>query len=155
MAARIPVLLKDTPYEVIVGHDILSGTGEFVRKVSDAPKCALITDANVGPLYAEAVRISLEEAGLKTTVITVPAGETSKSLSEAEKICDTMVEAGMDRGPRHVPRDSPRLRPGRRGREGRCRARARAGAPVLPAAHVRAAQGRQRRPEGWVDPSAV
>jgi len=98
MAARIPVLLEDTPYEVVVGHDILARTGGFIRQaLPDAPKCALITDANVGPLYAKAVRASLESSGVATTVITVPAGETSKALSEAEKICDAMIEAGLDR----------------------------------------------------------
>lgn len=98
MAARIPVLLKNTPYEVIVGHDILQRTGEFIHQVLTARKCALITDTNVGPLYAEGVRLSLEANGIQTTVITVPAGETSKSLSEVEKICDQMVAAGLDRG---------------------------------------------------------
>lgn len=98
MAARIPVLLKNTPYEVIVGNDILQRTGEFIHKVLAARKCALITDTNVGPLYAEDVRLSLETNGIQTTVITVPAGETSKSLSEVEKICDQMVAAGLDRG---------------------------------------------------------
>jgi 3-dehydroquinate synthase len=99
MAARIPVLLKDNPYEVIVGHDILARTGEFVgQALPQARKCALVTDANVGPLYAEAVRASLEASDVQATVVTVPAGETSKALSEAEKICDAMVEAGLDRG---------------------------------------------------------
>jgi 3-dehydroquinate synthase len=42
--------------------------------------------------------MSLETVGVKTTIVTVPAGETSKSLAEAEKVCDAMVEAGLDRG---------------------------------------------------------
>lgn len=98
MAARIPVLLKDRPYEVIVGNGILPRAGEFIHQVLPSPKCALITDANVGPLYAEIVRESLEKAGVQTTVITVPAGESSKSLPEAEKTCDAMIAAGLDRG---------------------------------------------------------
>lgn len=98
MAARIPVLLKDRPYEVIVGNGILPRAGEFIHQVLPSPKCALVTDANVGPLYAEIVRESLENAGVNTTVITVPAGETSKSLSEVEKTCDAMIAAGLDRG---------------------------------------------------------
>ena len=99
MAARIPVLLKASPYEVIVGHDILARTGEFVHPLLPAAaKCAIVTDSNVGPLYADIVRNALESAGFPSTVITVPAGETSKAISEAEKICDAMVEAGLDRG---------------------------------------------------------
>jgi 3-dehydroquinate synthase len=98
MSARIPVLLKASPYEVIVGNGTLARAGEFVRQVSGASRCALVTDANVGPLYAENVRASLEEAGIATTVVPVPAGETSKSLSEVERICEIMIAAGLDRG---------------------------------------------------------
>ncbi len=98
MAARIPVLLKNNPYEVVVGNGILPRAGEFIHQVLSSPKCALVTDANVGLLYADIVRESLEKAGVKTTVITVPAGETSKSLPMVEKTCDAMIEAGLDRG---------------------------------------------------------
>lgn len=97
MAARIPVLLSKNPYEVIVGEDIFSRTGEFAGQVLSAKNCALITDSNVGPLYATPVRDSLEKHGIKTTVITVPAGEKSKSLAEVEKICDQMIAGGLDR----------------------------------------------------------
>ncbi len=98
MAARIPVLLKNRPYEVIVGNGILPRAGEFIHQVLPSLRCALVTDTNVGPLYADIVRESLETAGVQTTVITVPAGETSKSLPEVEKVCAAMIEAGLDRG---------------------------------------------------------
>ena len=32
------------------------------------------------------------------TVITIPAGEESKSIGSAERVCDRMIEAGLDRG---------------------------------------------------------
>ena len=41
---------------------------------------------------------SLGEAGFALTVITIPAGEKSKSLSSAETVCDRMISAGLDRG---------------------------------------------------------
>lgn len=98
MAARIPVLLKNYPYEVIVGQGILPRVGEFVHQAIPSAKCALITDANVGPLYAGVVKESLENSGIATTIITVPAGEPSKCLMEVEKTCDAMIDAGLDRG---------------------------------------------------------
>jgi 3-dehydroquinate synthase len=98
MAERVPVPLSKNPYEIIVGNGILTNTGELVRKILPAGKCALITDANIAPLYAEAVATSLGEAGFALTVITIPAGEKSKSLSSAETVCDRMISAGLDRG---------------------------------------------------------
>ena len=98
MAERVPVPLSKNPYEIIVGNGILSSSGKLVREVLPAGKCALITDANIAPLYAQAVTASLVESGFTPTLITVPAGEKSKSLSSAETICDRMIAAGLDRG---------------------------------------------------------
>ncbi|HRJ70962.1 MAG TPA: iron-containing alcohol dehydrogenase, partial [Terrimicrobiaceae bacterium] len=97
MAARIPVLLAKNPYEVIVGHEILSRTGEFVAQKFAPARCGLITDATVGPLYARTVQDALEEAGFPTTVATVPAGEASKCLRETENVCDQFIAGGLDR----------------------------------------------------------
>jgi 3-dehydroquinate synthase len=98
MAERVPVPLSKNPYEIVVGNGILSNTGELVRKILPDGKCALITDTNIAPLYAEAVTTSLEEAGFTPTLIMLSAGEKSKSLSSAETVCDRMIAAGLDRG---------------------------------------------------------
>lgn len=64
----------------------------FFRK-----RCAVITDANVGSLFADRVKRSLTLADLKPTLITVPAGEKSKTLKQVGTICEQMVAAGLDR----------------------------------------------------------
>ena len=84
--------------KALLEWQILDRTGEFVREVLPPSRCALITDSHVGPLYADVVTRSLEEAGFTPTVITVPAGEESKSMARAEAVCDQMIEAGLDRG---------------------------------------------------------
>ena len=76
MAIRVPVLLRQAPYEVIVGTDLLARTGEFILQVLPAGKCALITDSNIAPLYGDKVKASLEEAGFTVIPVIVPAGET-------------------------------------------------------------------------------
>jgi len=97
MAIRVPVLLRQAPYEVIVGTDILARAGEFILQVLPAGKCALITDSNIAPLYGDKVKASLEGAGFKVISVIVPAGETSKSLTQAEAVCDTLIAGGLDR----------------------------------------------------------
>jgi len=74
--------------------------GQLAGEVSDfgfGKKCAIITDSNVGPLYGNAVAEPLRQAGYTPTVITVPAGESSKSLKVVETVCDEMIAAGLDR----------------------------------------------------------
>lgn len=97
MAIRVPVLLRQAPYEVIVGTDLLARTGEFILRVLPAGKCALITDSNIAPLYGDKVTASLESVGFTVVPVIVPAGETSKSLTQAETVCDAMIAGGLDR----------------------------------------------------------
>ncbi|HEV2965795.1 MAG TPA: 3-dehydroquinate synthase, partial [Chthoniobacterales bacterium] len=59
--------------------------------------CAIISDANVARLFADRVKQSLISAGFRPTLITIPAGEQSKTLEQAGAICDAMVAAGLDR----------------------------------------------------------
>ena len=71
--------------------------GREARALGLGAKCAVISDSNVAPLYGEAVAGVLRERGFQPVEITVPAGERSKSLQEAGRICERMIEAGLDR----------------------------------------------------------
>jgi 3-dehydroquinate synthase len=84
-------------YDVLIGYGLLSRVGSYAAELLHRKKCAIITDSNVGPLYAEPVRQSLWEAGIATTVITVKAGEGSKCMSVVEDVCRQMLRAGLDR----------------------------------------------------------
>ena len=95
-----PVFVNLGPrsYVVQVGEGLLKLTGEEVnKKLADRTRCAVITDSNVGPLYAETVLESLRAAGKQPHLITVPAGEASKSLLSSETVLSEMARAGLDR----------------------------------------------------------
>jgi 3-dehydroquinate synthase len=68
-----------------------------VRKHLPRKGCLIISDSNVAPFYAERVKKSLTSAYFRPTLITVPAGEKSKTLERASAICDRMIAAGLDR----------------------------------------------------------
>lgn len=94
----VPVNLGPRSYTVQVGHDLLRHLGEALPpSLAGRTTCAVITDSNVGPLYAATVLDSLRAAGKKAHLITVPAGEASKSLPSAETVCSEMARAGLDR----------------------------------------------------------
>src|SRR5438093_6277542 len=57
----------------------------------------MISDKNVAPLFADGVTKSLVSAGFRPILITIPAGEKSKTLAQAGVICDQMIGAGLDR----------------------------------------------------------
>lgn len=93
----VEVRLAERSYRVWIGGGIMDSLGEKLRAAHPGSACAVVTDSNVGPLYADAVLKSLGDAGFKPTSVTVPAGEKSKSLAQAEKVCDQMIAAGLDR----------------------------------------------------------
>ena len=95
---EVPVNIPGQTCRVLVGPGLLTRTGQLARDRGLHGTCAVITDEIVGPLHAAAVLKSLEAAGSKAVLLTVPAGERSKCLATAEDVCDRMIEAGLDRG---------------------------------------------------------
>jgi 3-dehydroquinate synthase len=84
-------------YPGLVGVGLLEGLGECVRKCLPRESCAIISDSNVAPLFADRVKRGLTSAGFKPTLITIPAGEKSKTIEQAGAICDQMIARGLDR----------------------------------------------------------
>jgi 3-dehydroquinate synthase len=84
-------------YPAVVGSNLLKRIGDYTRKYLLRKTCAIVSDNNVALLFVDAVRKSLRSAGFKTTLITIPAGEKSKTLKQAGAICDQMIAAGLDR----------------------------------------------------------
>ncbi|MEG2312935.1 3-dehydroquinate synthase [Brevundimonas sp.] len=83
-------------YDVVVGAGLLSSLGERA-KVLKPTRGVVVTDSTVAPLHADAALASLNAAGIEAELITVPAGEASKSFTELENVLDRMMAAGLDR----------------------------------------------------------
>lgn len=95
MVERIEVHVAE-PYPVLVGPE--PDIGELVSKIVEPGVGVILTDSNVGPLYAEPVKRSLEEAGWRIAdVIEVPAGEDSKNLSVYAETIRRMARSGLTR----------------------------------------------------------
>ncbi len=85
------------PYEVCVEPAL--DLGQAVSGALEPSTAAVLTDSNVGPLYASSVVEALEEVGWSLIdVVTVPAGEGSKSLSVYEGVVRRLADAGLSRG---------------------------------------------------------
>ena len=93
-----PVALGAKSYDVLTGRGLLAETGPRARALFPAAKaCAVISDATVAPLHAAPVLDSLRAAGFSPVIVTVPAGEPSKSFAQLEAVCRAMTTAGLDR----------------------------------------------------------
>ena len=84
-------------YPVVIGRGLLATVGDRIKERLAPARCATISDTNVGPRFAVQLQNSLRAAGFEPTLITVRAGEHSKTLEQAGAICEQMLEAGLDR----------------------------------------------------------
>lgn len=84
---RLPVTHPGGQYDVVVGSGLLPRLRDLVGV---AGPLAVVTDSNVGPLYAGQI------AGADC-VITVPAGEQYKTLATVQTIYDELLAADLDR----------------------------------------------------------
>lgn len=82
---------------MLVGNGLLEQIGRLIAEKLKGPACAVVSDEKVAALYAEKVLASLSGAGFRSALLTVPAGEQSKTMQSAERICSGMIEAGLDR----------------------------------------------------------
>lgn len=89
--------LAERSYDILVEDGLLDSAGPLIQTAGLKGKCALITDTNVGPHYAERVIRSLEQVGIQATCHTFPAGEASKSMQQASELCSEMITSGHDR----------------------------------------------------------
>jgi len=93
----VKVSLNERSYRILVGQDLLSRLGSECSRLSLGRRCALITDARVGPLHADAALASLRAAGFDPITITVPSGETAKSLKVVSSAYDALAHARLER----------------------------------------------------------
>ena len=84
-------------YRVLIGPSLLESVGDAIKEKLPPSRCAIISDTNVAPLFAGKIQKSLATAGFESALITVPAGEQSKTLEQAGAICEKMLLTGLDR----------------------------------------------------------
>jgi 3-dehydroquinate synthase len=93
----VKVSLGQRSYVIRVGNGLLTLVGRECRRLGLGRRCAIITDENVAPRYAEAVEKSLMAAGFSPLRITLPAGEKSKSLKTVAACYDQLAAHRLER----------------------------------------------------------
>jgi 3-dehydroquinate synthase len=94
----IRIELGPASHDAHVGAGILDRLGELARGAGLKPRaCAIVTDSNVEKLHGACVEDALRNSGFAPVVISVPAGEASKSLTMLELLYDRITAARLDR----------------------------------------------------------
>lgn len=96
--ARIVVEIPgERSYDVVVSAGQIDRLGAEMRAFDTNQKALIITDTEVAVRYLDPAKASLKQVGYQVSVITVPAGESAKSVECASEIWHAMVECGLNR----------------------------------------------------------
>ena len=95
---NVHVDLGSKSYDIEIENGLLHRVGTKIRRLlPKAVKFAIITDSNVGPLYALALQESLEKEGVAAPVLSFTAGEERKNLQTLGNLYNGLAEAGLTR----------------------------------------------------------
>jgi shikimate kinase/3-dehydroquinate synthase len=94
---RIEVPLGPRAYSILIGLGVLDEAGAEIARIAPRAHCAVVTDARVAPLYLDRLTASLDQAGLRSTSIVCPPGESTKSYAEFARVADALIEARIER----------------------------------------------------------
>ena len=97
MMQRVEVELGERSYSIVIGSGIVDEIRAFVCQAEYSPHGMIVTDTNIAPFCAEQIAAAIAGAGVRTEIIEVPAGESSKSLTQANELFTRAIELGLDR----------------------------------------------------------
>ena len=83
-------------YEVAVRSGIIDSLGKLLQ-FHGLQNPIVVTDANVEKLYADQSLASLRSSNYKPSLLSVPAGESAKTLDTISTLWRGFLEAGLDR----------------------------------------------------------
>ena len=94
---RLNIDLGERSYEILIGPGIRRRAGEFLKAVFKPSRIVIITHPSINELYGAEVAENFAAQGWTTDIIEIPEGESSKSLTQAEKLYDHLLELNCDR----------------------------------------------------------
>src|SRR5260370_7599432 len=95
----VNVVLGERSYEIIIGRGQLASLGEKIGALRPGAKAAIVTDETVARHHLAATEAALAAAGIGTTSVTVPAGETSKGFPGLARGGHTLTPPPLDPPP--------------------------------------------------------
>ena len=96
---RVRVDLAGRGYDIVIGGGLLERAGEHVMPLLGKQRRLLVvTDETVARHQLPRLERGLAAADIASHVLTVPAGEASKSFAELERLLDRMLAFGLERG---------------------------------------------------------
>jgi 3-dehydroquinate synthase len=93
----VRVELADRSYDILIGPGLIAAAGREIASRLKGRKVAVITDANVAPIYLDGFIAALSAEGIDAVSLVLPAGEKTKSFEHLISACDSVLAARIER----------------------------------------------------------
>ena len=94
----VRVALDARSYDIVIGRGLLSSLGARIAALRPGAKVVVVSDDNVARHHLAAVESALSQAGIATSRVIVPPGESSKSYRVFEQVCEAVISSRIERG---------------------------------------------------------
>jgi 3-dehydroquinate synthase len=93
----VNVALGERSYDIAIGRGQLTSLGQRIAALRPGAKAAIVTDETVARHHLAATEAALAAAGIASTSVTVPPGESSKSFAMLQRVCEALIAARIER----------------------------------------------------------
>lgn len=87
---------QESRYDIHISHGLLGACAPLLSMCTGR-RAMIVTDENVAPLYAGALRGALLTAGAQVYTTVLPAGETTKCPEQLSRLYDALLDAHITR----------------------------------------------------------
>jgi shikimate kinase/3-dehydroquinate synthase len=94
----VRVGLGERSYDVLIGTGLLARATELIHARLGAAPCAIVTDQNVARRHLAPLEKSLVAVGRHAGTVLLPPGEATKSFPALARLCERLLEMGLERG---------------------------------------------------------
>ncbi len=94
---QITVELGEQSYPILVQPGALEQAATYLERFANNRRLFILTDENVGPELLPELQRAFDGSGIDLVVNILPAGETSKSWRQLERVTDWLLAKGVER----------------------------------------------------------
>jgi len=84
-------------HDIRIGQNMMDRIILLIAKNHRASRTVIITDSNVNRLHGQTMLAAMTQAGMKASLMEIPAGESSKNMATVMDISSRLLDLGADR----------------------------------------------------------
>ena len=93
----VRVGLGSRAYDILIGAGLIADAARHIAPLLSRPKTVIVTDETVAPIHGDALATALNDGGIETATIVLPAGEATKRFEHLEFLCEQLLALDVER----------------------------------------------------------